>query len=154
MRIALLIRVDCRRGTSCKLLVSHQTKLQPGFAANAVKSETDTDATHTHTHTNTQIHKRRNADTQTHTGRRSVRGLPAMLSSQRQYRHTGDKHSGWQCRQYGIHIGSQSRHIQQNEKTCVLCIVYMSGSNVLVTINWNCFVVVEINECVGRDWSM
>ena len=55
MRIALLIRVDCRRGTSCTLLVSHQTKLQPGFAANAVKSETDTDATHTHT--NTQIRK-------------------------------------------------------------------------------------------------
>ena len=42
MEIALLIRVNCRREASCRLLAGDQTKLEKGFAGNAVKSGTDT----------------------------------------------------------------------------------------------------------------
>ena len=56
MEIALLIRVDCPRGASCTLLATHQTKIQPGFVRNAVK-----------THYTQQSQRKRNIDTHTQT---------------------------------------------------------------------------------------
>ena len=121
MWIALLIRVDCRRGASSTFLAADQTKLQQGFAGTAVKSETDTDTPHaytpstynyTNTSTDIETHSRqcgnelrdrhrhtkyKNTKTQTHIRRSSTRVF--WQCSQVRDRHTDilDKNADITC---------------------------------------------------------
>ena len=147
MWIALLIRVDCRRGASSTFLAADQTKLQQGFAGSAVKSETDTDTPHAYT-PSTYNYTNTSTDIETHS-----RQCCHELKDRHRHRHTKHKNTKtqthirpsstrvfWQCSQVRDRL---TDILDKNAD--ITCIVSISDLTLKVVFS-NFFIIIFLEE--------